>query len=90
MNVKESLFDDMVNIPPENIHIFKTTQEMDQYGLLQLDPVTAEVVANAQMKRYAIASKSEFHERKRKVEQECSRLQSNQHIDCLERVMKGG
>lgn len=90
MNVKESLFDDMVNIPPENIHIFRSTQEMDHYGLLQLDPVTAEKVAHAQMRRYSIASKSELYERKRKVEQECSGLQSNQHIDCLERVMRGG
>jgi len=90
MNVKESLFDDMVSIPPESIHIFKTALEMDQYGLLQFDPVEAEVVANAEMQRYAIATKSEFHERKRKVVQECSRLQSNQYIDCLERVMRGG
>jgi hypothetical protein len=90
MNVKEALFDDMVAIPPENVRIFNSEQEMDHYGLLQLDPVTDEKITSLQMRNYGIATKSEFYERKRKLNQECNNLPTDQFASCYNKIMSGG
>ena len=90
MNVKEALFDDMVAIAPESIRIFNNTQEMDHYGLLQLDPVTDEKVTSLQMRNYGIATKSEFYERKGKLNHECKNLPPDHYSSCFNRVMSGG
>jgi len=90
MNVKEALFDDMVAIPPENVRIFNSEQEMDHYGLLQLDPVTDEKITSLQMRNYGIATKSEFYERKRKLNQECDNLPTDQFASCYKKIMSGG
>lgn len=87
MNVREALFDDMVSIPPQNIHIFNSTVEMDRYGLLEWDPVAEERLAAAQMRRFGITTKSVLYERKQKFEREC---QGNADVECYERVMRGG
>jgi hypothetical protein len=91
MNVRESLFDDMVSIPPEKIHVFQSTGEMDRYGLLNEDPVAAEQIAAGQMRRYGIASKELFYERRQRSDLECTNdLPGPQLINCIERVMSGG
>jgi hypothetical protein len=91
MNVRESLFDDMVSIPPEQIHIFQSAQEMDRYGLLDWDPVAEEQLSAAQMQRFGIANKSLLYERKQQLERECiNRVPANQFEACYERVMRGG
>jgi hypothetical protein len=87
MNIRETLFDDMVSIPPQNIQVFKSTTEMDRYGLLEWDPVAEEELAAAQMRRFGITTKSVLYERKQKFEQEC---QGYADVECYERVMRGG
>lgn len=72
MRVRETLFDDMVSISPSNILIFKSTSEMDRYGLIKVDPVMEERISAVWMKKYGISDRSVLMRRKTDADRVCS------------------
>lgn len=92
MGVSETLYDHMVNVPPDKIYTFKTAMEMDQYGLLGVDPAFEERKAAIYMKSRGISSRQEYNARKGKADEVCiaQNLISESYGDCYERIMRGG
>jgi ATP-dependent protease ClpP protease subunit len=72
MRVRESLFDDMVSIPPEQMHIFQSDREMDRYGLLALDPVAEERMTAMLMERHGVTDRAVFMQRNNDAKAVCS------------------
>jgi ATP-dependent protease ClpP protease subunit len=72
MRVRESLFDDMISIPPEQMHIFQSDREMDRYGLLALDPVAQERITAMLMERHGLKDRVLFMQRDNDARSVCS------------------
>ena len=62
MNIPDSLYERMRQIPPENVKILSYS-ELDRYGLNDIDPVFAELNDNSDAS-FAKLSKSEYLARK--------------------------
>ena len=71
MNVSPSLYDAMVNIPPEKIRLLSES-ELVSYGILEVDPVQQELNDAFEARKYGL-SKIEFLRRKSQVDTICSR-----------------
>lgn len=82
MNVSPLLYDAMVNIPPENIKLLSTS-ELQNYGLLEVDPVEQEMSDAFNAKKYGL-SKVEYLRRKVKVYDTCN-INNNYSI-CSEAI----
>jgi len=90
VNVQESLYDAMMAYPPDSIYIFKTEEEMDRFGLLQIDPVLEEQLAAVQMRRYSITDRSIYLQRLAQVKATCYLLENSEAANiCMERVFSG-
>lgn len=72
MRIREALFDDMVNIPPDQIHIFQSLEELNKYGIIGLDPVAEERLAAMRMKQYGIADRQVYMQRNKDANSTCS------------------
>lgn len=92
MGVSETLYDHMVNVPPDKILTFSTVREMDQYGLLGVDPAFEERKAAIYMQSRGISSRQEYNARKSKADESCvdSKLVNENIAECYERIMRGG
>lgn len=94
MRVREALFDDMVNVPPNKMHVFQSESEMDSYGLLELDPVAEEVGTAKMMKRFGITDRQVYMQRWNAAQFECAK--SGKYVDadeiakCFNYVMSHG
>ncbi len=80
VNVSTSLYDAMIQVPPQKIRTL-TLEEMDQFGLLETDPAKQDLDDNASARYYGV-SKIEYLRRKADLEVKCS----NQ----LKRMTNGG
>lgn len=94
MRVREDLFDDMVNISPSEILIFKSTSEMDRYGLIKMDPVTEELISAVWMKNYGISDRSTLMKRKAGADRVCSNGfqfegKKYTHQECFDAFLSG-
>ena len=69
MNVRDSLYDAMMVIAPENSYALDV-QEMEQYGMGRSDPVWSETLDNSTAKRLGM-SKREFLSIKSRVGMKC-------------------
>lgn len=95
VNVLPSLYDAMVSIPPDRIKLL-TEAELDQYGLLQLDPAEQEHEDNASARKYGI-SIGEFVRRQSQVNITCANayqygVNTNRfevYNNCKEDVLRG-
>lgn len=90
MNIKEILYDDMMNIPPENTKKL-TLEELSNYGLGPLDPIHSEFQANQRAKSMGI-SKREFLIRKARASSVCGSLDGyieNVDYSCWDREFPG-
>lgn len=94
MRVREALYDDMVNISPDNILIFKSTAEMDRYGLIKMDPVVEEQIASVWMRKYGISDRSILMQRKASADRACVgdfqfEGRNYTHQECFDAFMSG-
>lgn len=69
MNLPESLFDAMIQVPPESIHIL-TIQELGRFGLSQDDPAAQEIDDANEAREYGL-TKEEYLRRKARREEIC-------------------
>jgi hypothetical protein len=67
--VAETLWDDMVKTPPENMRLLNQ-EDVIHYGLLGKDPAYADYVDSQEAKRYGI-SKTEYLKRKAMIKELC-------------------
>lgn len=70
MNVSPSLYDAMVNVPPEKIRLLSES-ELASYGMLEVDPVQEELDDAAEARKYGM-SKIGFLRRKAQVDITCA------------------
>jgi hypothetical protein len=94
VNVLPSLYDAMVNIPPEKIKMLSEA-ELEQYGLLNVDPAQQELWDTAEARKHEI-TKVEFMRRKTQINITCAaeyermtRGDGNGYFKCLEDVLSG-
>ena len=73
MNISPRLIDDMLSIPPEQIHWVSSEDELQNYGLGFLDPVYAETISITEAKKYKI-SPAEYRSRNTKALSACRKL----------------
>lgn len=92
MRVSESLYTDMLNVPPDQIHIFSSQTELNRYGLLARDPAFDEMVAAGQMERYGIKDRMVFMQRNKRAETECKKNLPNYDLynNCFQNILSGG
>ena len=69
MNVSPTLYDDMVNIPPERLEILSELQ-LKKYGVLEIDPIEEDLDNSTDSRKYGI-SKSELLYRKSRIDRIC-------------------
>jgi ATP-dependent protease ClpP protease subunit len=69
VNVSPSLYDAMVNVPPEKIRLLSESELMS-FGILEVDPVEQELEDASEARKYGL-SKIEFLRRKSQVETTC-------------------
>ena len=72
MNVSESLYDAMVQVPPESLRIL-SQKDLEQFGLTALDPVEQELQDSAAAEKYGV-SRLEYLRRKRVSARVCAGL----------------
>lgn len=94
VNVLPSLYDAMVNIPPEKIKMLSEA-ELEQYGLLNVDPAEQELSDTADARKHEI-TKVEFMRRKTQINITCAaeyermtRGDGNGYFKCYEDVLSG-
>ena len=92
MNFPERLFDAMNSVPSHRVKILSPA-ELQDYGLNQQDPVTAEMSNAFNARKYGI-TKSEMIARKAKSEAVCNKYLANENTimdyqGCIESVMSG-
>jgi ATP-dependent protease ClpP protease subunit len=84
MNVDRALADDMMKVAPENIR-YLTPSDLNQYGLLEHDPVAEEAAALKEASKYGL-SRSEYMKRKLRIKEVCA---SNYSPDCAVDIFRG-
>jgi hypothetical protein len=72
MRIREALFDEMANIPPDQIYIFRSLEELNRYGLIGLDPVAEERLTAIRMKQYSITDRQVYMQRNKDANATCS------------------
>ena len=92
MNIPDELFDAMNTIPPQSLKIL-STNELQQYGLNQEDPVSAEMSTAFEARKFGV-SKTELLARKSKSDQVCNKYLADEQTivywrDCVDSVMRG-
>lgn len=95
MNLSSMLYDAMVRVPPENIR-FLSKDELEEYGLSQIDPVEEEIFNASDARKYGL-SKTEFLKRKGKAKSICASKYSrgeisgqfDEYFNCTDRIMRG-
>jgi hypothetical protein len=87
MNIAEGLADAMLRISPENMHVL-TPAELNQHGLLEIDPVTAEESDLTQARYYGL-DRQEYMRRKLLAEAQCGGPGSL-GTGCYKSIMKNG
>lgn len=94
VNVLPSLYDAMVSIPPEKIKMLSEV-ELQQYGLLQVDPAEQELWDTANARKHGL-TKVEFMRRKTQINITCAaeykrmtRGDGNGYFKCYEDVLSG-
>jgi len=86
VNVSPSLYDAMVNIPPENIQLLSAS-ELQSYGLLEVDPVEQEMDDAFNARQYGL-SKVEYLRRKVKVDDICANGDINDYVNCRDAIFR--
>lgn len=89
MRVRESLYDDMVAIPPSRIRIFDGQHELNQYGLIQLDPIQEEINVARIMEKNGIKDRSVFNQRYERIHALCRDIKGEEFNTCFQQVMQG-
>lgn len=95
MNLPPQLYDAMVRVPPEKIRVL-SEKELEDFGLVQTDPVEQELQDDAGARKYGL-NKIEFLRRKAEVGQACDSQWSvgrrtgnfDKYFRCKEQIMQG-
>lgn len=92
MNIPGELYEAMVRIPPEKIHILNDF-DLANFGLNRIDPVEEDLFDSLAAKRYGI-TKREYLRRKAQKEVECDAIIQTGNAEayraCGDRVMRAG
>jgi hypothetical protein len=88
MNVSDKLADDMMIVPPDKIH-FLSANELVNYGLGRIDPVTKETEELNAARKLGI-DRAEYMRRKVRSETFCkSTGWLSEYQDCVNDVLSG-
>ncbi len=91
MNINPALYDDMIRISSDSVK-FLSEQDLERYGLSEMDPYTEEADSAYQAKELKI-SKQELLKRKAKIDRDCQRYmnktQSENYGICAVAILYG-
>lgn len=96
VNVSPTLYDFMNSIPPERIHLLSKS-ELQNFGILEIDPVQQEIYDSAEARSFGI-SKIEYYKRKAQAEKICAIEHENgsrtsnfkPYLECKKNILKTG